>query len=135
MSRGLRNNNPGNIRMNKDHFQGEIKPSQDKEFKQFETIIFGYRAMFVTLGTYLSRGHNTIEKIIYVWAPDNENDTQAYINSVVRLSGIPKDRILTAQSGSDYIEIVAAMSRVENGELPNKTDIIEGFEKQNKITR
>lgn len=30
MSRGLRNNNPGNIRRDRDKWQGEIVPSQDQ---------------------------------------------------------------------------------------------------------
>lgn len=33
LPRGLRNNNPGNIRINNDLFQGEIRPSKDKSFK------------------------------------------------------------------------------------------------------
>jgi hypothetical protein len=52
--RGYRNNNPLNIRHNADVFQGEIK-GNDKSFKTFETIQYGYRAAFVTLATYLSR--------------------------------------------------------------------------------
>ena len=36
LPRGLRNNNPGNIRINDDLFQGEIRPSKDKSFKQLK---------------------------------------------------------------------------------------------------
>ena len=36
LPRGLRNNNPGNIRRNSDVFQGE-KTSYDREFKQFKS--------------------------------------------------------------------------------------------------
>ena len=49
LPRGLRNNNPGNIRINDDLFQGEIRPSKDKSFKQFTTMAYGYRAMFKIL--------------------------------------------------------------------------------------
>lgn len=38
VTRGLRNNNPGNIRINTDVFQGEITPSKDKSFKQFRSM-------------------------------------------------------------------------------------------------
>ncbi|MBX9055585.1 structural protein P5, partial [Parabacteroides merdae] len=48
-ARGLRNNNPGNIRINGDLFQGEVRPSKDKSFKQFTTMAYGYRAMFKIL--------------------------------------------------------------------------------------
>ena len=54
-SRGLRNNNPLNIRKNADNFKGEIK-GKDKSFKTFSSLPYGYRAGFVILGTYLSQG-------------------------------------------------------------------------------
>lgn len=131
--RGLRNNNPLNIRHNVDVFQGEIK-GNDKSFKTFSTMPYGYRAAFVTLATYLSRNLNTIEKIISRWAPPSENNTQSYITTVVKFSGIPKDKILTASDGADYILIVAAMSFVENGQNADINQIKVGFALQNKIT-
>lgn len=96
--RGLRNNNPLNIRHNADLFQGEIK-GNDKLFKTFSSMPYGYRAAFVILATYLSRGDNTIEKIISRWAPPSENKTQTYISTVVKYSGVTADEILTATSG------------------------------------
>ena len=39
--RGLRNNNPLNIRISKDNFIGELVPSGDKAFKQFKSIEYG----------------------------------------------------------------------------------------------
>lgn len=131
--RGLRNNNPLNIRHNADVFQGEIK-GNDKSFKTFSTMPYGYRAAFVTLATYLSRGYNTIEKIILRWAPPNENDTQAYIRTVVKYSGVAADEVLTAASGDKYILIVSAMSFVENGVNADILQIKAGFALQNKIT-
>jgi hypothetical protein len=136
MVRGLRNNNPGNIRHNRDKFRGEVIPSRDGAFKQFTSMAYGYRAMFVTLGTYLERdGRDTIEKIITAWAPATENDTAGYIRQVERLSGIRRDRVLTAADGDDYIRIAAAMSRVENGEAANLSEVEEGFSLQTKIKR
>ncbi|MDH6309399.1 hypothetical protein M2451_002715 [Dysgonomonas sp. PFB1-18] len=136
MSRGLRNNNPLNIRINSDKFQGEIIPSRDKAFKQFESMAYGYRAAFVTLGTYLSKyGRNTIRKIITAWAPpEDNNDTIAYINAVSKYSGISPDHVLTAQDGVLYKLIVAEMSRVENGQRAQFVDVEAGFKLQNKIT-
>jgi hypothetical protein len=89
--RGLRNNNPLNIRHNADVFQGEIKGT-DKSFKTFSSMPYGYRAAFVTLATYLSRGWNTIEKIISHWAPPNENDTGSYVAAVEKWSGISRNK-------------------------------------------
>ena len=131
--RGLRNNNPLNIRHNADVFQGEIKGA-DKSFKTFSSMPYGYRAAFVTLGTYLSRGWNTIEKIISKWAPPIENNTAAYIHSVEKWSGVLCNKELTATDGADYILIVAAMSFVENGVNADINQIKAGFALQNKIT-
>ena len=52
LPKGLRNCNPGNIRINGDLFQGEIRPSKDVSFKQFNTMAYGYRAMFRILSNY-----------------------------------------------------------------------------------
>ncbi|MDL2254968.1 structural protein P5 [Parabacteroides sp. OttesenSCG-928-K15] len=136
LPRGLRNNNPGNIRHNKDKFQGEVVPSKDAAFKQFTSMAYGYRAMFVTLGTYLMRDRrDTIEKIITAWAPASENNTEGYIAQVERLSGVRRDKRLTPASGTDYIKIVAAMSRVENGQAADLLEVEDGFDLQAKITR
>jgi hypothetical protein len=133
MTRGLKNNNPGNIRKNSDIFQGEIIPSSDRDFKQFRTLAYGYRAMFVSLNTYRKRGLNTVEKIISAWAPPSENDTRSYIHSVAKWSDVPKDKVLTEHDGKAYIQIVAAMSRVENGLPANLRDVETGFSLQNSI--
>lgn len=130
--RGLRNNNPLNIRHNADTFQGEIK-GNDKSFKTFSSMPYGYRAAFVTLATYLSRGWNTIEKIISRWAPPNENNTQAYIATVVKYSGVTAEKVLTPSDGADYILIVAAMSFVENGQNANISEVKAGFNLQSRI--
>jgi hypothetical protein len=42
---------------------------------------------------------------------------------------------LKAESGDDYIKIVAAMSRVENGVSAVMADVEAGFLMQNKITK
>ena len=46
MSRGLSNCNPGNIRQSKVRYKGEVQPSRDPAFKQFESLAWGYRAVF-----------------------------------------------------------------------------------------
>ena len=55
MSRGLSNCNPGNIRQSKVRYKGEVQPSRDPAFKQFESLAWGYRAVFVLLHTYRVR--------------------------------------------------------------------------------
>ena len=131
--RGIRNNNPLNIRRNGDHFQGEVVAGSDREFKQFTSMAYGYRAAFVVLGTYLAQGRNTIEKIIRAWAPPTENNTEAYIANVEKRSGVGRNKVLTADSGGDYRKIVAAMSHCENGVPAVMADVEAGFRLQLKI--
>ena len=131
--RGLRNNNPLNIRHSRDRFQGEVVPGSDRAFKQFTSRAYGYRAAFVTLATYLAHGRNTVEKIIRAWAPPTENNTEGYINHVVQRSGVGRNKVLTAESGGDYRKIVAAMSHCENGVPANMADVEAGFRLQSKI--
>lgn len=128
LPRGLRNCNPGNIRKNSIVYAGEIVPSQDESFKQFTTMAYGYRAMFVTLYTYQHRyGIDTIEKMITRYAPANENHTEAYIEAVAERSGVSARGRITATNGDVMIPIVAAMARVEIGEEPKLHEVEEGW--------
>lgn len=134
MNRGQRNKNPLNIRKSVDRFDGEIVPSQDKAFKQFESYQYGYRAAFVILATYNRRGWNTIEKIVSHWAPPTENHTKRYIDFVEKASGIPKDEILHMQGDKEkYIRVVLAMSRMEIGEA-YPVDAETGFSMQKRLS-
>ena len=126
--RGYRNNNPLNIRHSKDKWKGRRKTQSDPQFVQFETMAYGYRAAFVLLRTYrVKYGYNTIRKIIKRWAPANENNTEAYIRHVSQWTGIDPDKLLAGHDANAYIAIVAAMSRVENGQEANLKDIQEGW--------
>lgn len=116
LPRGLRNNNPGNIRQNNDVFQGEKIPSSDRQFKQFKTMAYGYRAVFKILTNYYRNYQlKTIRQMIGRWAPENENNTSAYVSLVSSYSGIPADDPIDIGSKEQMIRIVAGMSKVENG--------------------
>lgn len=133
ITRGLKNNNPLNIRKSKDKFLGEIE-STDKAFKQFKSVDYGYCAVFIILATYNIRGANTIEKIISKWAPPSDgNHTENYIKNVSTRSGIDRRKVLTLKDGNAYIKIVAAMCYSENGQNANMEDVINGFKLQNRI--
>lgn len=128
MSRGLRNCNPGNIRQSRSRFQGEVRPSRDSAFKQFESMAYGYRAMFVLLDTYRTRyGLSTIREMISRWAPPTENFTEGYIRFVAQRTGIRPDETLDSRSPRDMIPIVAAMSEIENGAKAVMSDVEEGW--------
>ena len=129
-SRGMRNNNLLNIRINSDKFQGEVIPSGDKAFKQFETAAYGYRAAFKILRTYIGKyGLNTIRKMITRWAPPEDgNHTENYIRVVSERSGIPADDIVYPDNREMMVRIVAAMSFVENGVEADMSDVVRGWE-------
>lgn len=128
MSRGLRNNNPGNIRLSPTTYRGEV-PSTDKAFKAFESMAWGYRAMFVLLHTYQKRhGLKTIRQMINRYAPPNENHTEVYINKVSEWSGVGADGNITTTNKDVMTPIVAAMSRMENGVPAVMSEVNEGWE-------
>lgn len=129
MSRGLRNNNPGNIRNSTVTYTGEIIPSTDTAFKQFKTVVWGYRAMFMLLHTYRKRYQlQTLDKMISRYAPPVENDTKNYLRAVSNWSGIQGGRIINTLDGHTMIPIVSAMSRVENGIPADEKDVAAGWE-------
>lgn len=133
MTRGEKNNNPLNIKKSSDTFKGEIKPSQDAVFKQFESMEYGYRAAIVIIGTYIGRGLNTIEKIVRRWAPPIENSTERYILNVEKNTGIDRNHVLKLVGDSEQIiAIVGAMSVMEIGKIFPEA-IREGFKLQTKI--
>jgi hypothetical protein len=69
-ARGLRNNNPGNIRLSRTVWQGEIRPSRDRSFCQFRTMAYGYRALIKLLQNYRrNNGCRTIADFINYCAP------------------------------------------------------------------
>ena len=129
LPRGLRNNNPGNIRINDDLFQGEIRPSKDKSFKQFTTMAYGYRSMFKILSNYFKNYKlDTIRKMITRWAPPEDNNhTEAYIKAVSDYAGIPADDPINVNDREQMIRIVAGMSKVENGVEADMLDVIAGW--------
>ncbi len=93
LPRGIRNNNPLNIRRGKDQWKGLRAQQTDSAFCQFETLEYGWRAAFYLLTrTYYHKYRlYTIRMIINKWAPPNENQTSKYIENVCRLTGIGPD--------------------------------------------
>jgi hypothetical protein len=129
MSRGLRNSNPGNIRISPVVYRGEVQPSQDRAFKQFKTMAYGYRAMFVLLYTYRKKnGCDTLRQMIHRYAPPVENATDNYVKSVAKWAATDADAPLDTTSEEVMIPIVAAMSRMENGQTAVVADVKAGWD-------
>lgn len=125
-NRGLRNNNPLNIRRSNDKFLGEIQPSGDPAFKQFESTKFGYRAAFRIINTYIKTGYNTIEKIVSRWAPAKDNNnTSAYIEHVEQRTGI--NRNTKIETETQKILIIQAMTQSETGIKPTLAELKKAY--------
>lgn len=127
MSRGLRNRNPGNIRRSTTKYKGETT-SGDQAFKAFESMAWGYRAMFVLLDTYKRRhGCDTLRQMITRYAPPVENDTDAYVNTVASRSLVAPDSRISTDNKEVMVPVVAAMSYVENGVAAVSADVEAGW--------
>ena len=133
--RGIRNNNPLNIRLSKDRWQGQIAPSLsgraggEASFCQFQTMQYGYRAAFKLLKTYIEKHHcRTIRFIINRWAPPNENNTNAYLRRVVEISGLNPDAVIRFKDKQTMTDLAYAMTIVENGTAVEKQIIAEGYD-------
>ena len=128
LPRGLRNCNPGNIRITKDKWQGLREKQEDKAFFQFETMAYGYRALIRTLQNYrLKWGCQTIADFINRWAPATENNTSGYISRVCREMQVPSSYVPDINDKATMSAFAAAISLVENGVPAVMADIEEGW--------
>lgn len=117
LPRGIRNNNPGNIRISNNDWKGKVPKdlNTDKKFEQFIELKYGVRAMTVLMRNWIKKGTaNTIEKIVNRYAPPNENKTADYIQLVSQWTGIPKDQQLDIDKET-MKKLVLAIARKENG--------------------
>lgn len=129
MTRGIRNNNPLNIRHSSSKWQGMARRQSDRAFVQFTNRKYGYRAAFVLIRSYIGLHHaNTIGKIIARWAPSSDgNNTQAYIQFVSQTSGIPADEPLRFSDQEKMVSIVRSMAQMESAIIEDKTLLDEAY--------
>lgn len=117
--RGIRNNNPLNIRRSKDKWKGMRALQSDAQFVQFESLEWGWRAAFYLLTrTYYHKYRLfTIRAIVTKWAPAIENNTKAYIANVSRLTGIGPDEPIgiPSERPARWMMVGVAMAIQENG--------------------
>lgn len=86
-NRGGRNNNPGNLRISDNIWDGQI--GDDGEFVQFASPEHGVRALGKNLITYRNKGFVTINQIINRWAPKKDNNaTEEYVAFVSQRMGV-----------------------------------------------
>lgn len=85
--RNGRNNNPGNLRISDNVWEGQT--GDDGEFVQFASPEHGVRALGKNLITYRNKGFVTVSQIINRWAPKKDgNNTEGYIAFVSQRMGV-----------------------------------------------
>lgn len=114
--RGIRNMNPGNIRLG-ESWLGLRTRQTDPDFCQFTSMIYGCRALLKLLRTYVEkRGCTTIRKVIERWAPPSENDTTSYVLSVASACRRdPDERLPVDVDPLIYLDLARAIARHECG--------------------
>lgn len=110
--RGIRNNNPGNLKISSSAWQGKIPEAQntDGTFEQFQEYKYGVRAMTKLLINYINSGRNSIESILNSYSSGSD----AYKNYVSNRTGYTRNQILTADK-EILRKLVQAMAYFENG--------------------
>jgi hypothetical protein len=127
--RGIRNNNPGNIKKNNIEWEGLVPEDEqtDQTFFIFSSPKYGIRALSKILITYRSYGLTNIYSIINRYAPPSENNTENYKEFISTRTGVG---ILYNLENTieDYFPIVKAIIEMENGVQPYDDEtILEGM--------
>lgn len=124
--RGIRNNNPGNIRKG-DPWEGLAEPQEMTSFQRdegsfcvFKFPRWGIRAMSRLLMNYQDRfGLRTVEDMIGRWAPpDDNNATAAYVAHVSARMGLDPRTPFQFSNSRFAMPMVEAIIQHENGVQP-----------------
>ncbi|MFW5487371.1 MAG: structural protein [Desulfovibrio sp.] len=120
--RGIRNNNPGNIRHG-ENWNGLALEQLDPDFCTFVAPVYGIRAMGRILLNYQRRHHlNTVREIVNRWAPPVENNTEAYAAHVARALGVdPDEPVDVAALLETFLEVIIMH---ENGQNPYDASVL-----------
>jgi hypothetical protein len=123
-----RNNNPGNLK-----FTGQSGATLGENgFAKFNTVQDGFKALQNQLQLYGSgqskaagyKKLDTIEEIMKIYAPSNENDTEGYIKNLEKLTGHSRKESLDFSDTQTVSAMMAGISKVETGKnLYNPTQV------------
>lgn len=138
LPRGLRDNNPGDLQQpSGTAWQGTV--GLDGPFVIFQNTDWGLRALARDIMTKINvDGLTTIDALINVYAPPDQNDTQSYILSVANDTGIGAGDALTA----DQATVTSIMRAIINHEIGDDdssqyiadSDILTGWQMANDPT-
>lgn len=135
-TRGVRNNNPGNIDFNKrNDWQGQvgIEPGPQGRFAVFDSPENGIRALAKLLLNYRPKtgepgigkpGVDTPLEFVHRWAPQNENDTGAYVDAVAKAIGVSPQTPIDIADRNILLKLVTAIIYHENGYNPYPASVV-----------
>lgn len=142
VTRGVRNNNPGNIDYNpRNQWLGQLPPDPliEKRFARFDTAENGIRALAKLVLAYRGKdgmpgvgspGIDTVREVINRWAPGVENDTDAYIKAVANGVGVAPNQPIDLRNFRTLIAITTGIIKQENGGVPYAASVIaEGVQR------
>lgn len=129
LPRGIRNNNPGNIRVSKAQWVGKITGvnKTDDKYEEFESAPKGIRALAKNLTTYFEfrvspdgSPIDTIDEIVDRYAPkEDANDQQGYVMDLSRWTGFGPFEKMDLHEYETMNLLIRAIIRRENGLRPN----------------
>lgn len=119
LPRGIRNNNPLNLRRTCNVWLGAAEKLSDKFFVEFKSPEYGIRAALINIHTWARRKgirRFNVSQLINIWAPPTENFTEKYIKAVCEKTGLaPETIIFEGEFKGRLLDIVKAMVCIENG--------------------
>ena len=116
LPRGIRNNNPGNI---KDGEFAQNLPGyagSDGTFARFDSPEAGHQAQVALLGRYGKQGIDTVAGVVSRWAPASDgNDVRGYAQFVASRLGVSPNDPINLQDPAVASRLASVMAQFENG--------------------
>lgn len=115
LSRGIRNNNPGNL-----NFAGQkgatLESGPNARFASFPTMLEGIAALDRQVMLYLKRGKNTIDQIIDIYAPSSDgNNTSSYKSYISQYTGLGVKEKIDGSNFELMRKLIQGIINHENG--------------------
>lgn len=112
-TRGIRNNNPGNIIHSSSRWLGRSILQTDAKFVQFDSMEYGLRALMMLLRNYIHKGFNTPRKIIDRFCPSTlaDGSNESYLNYISEF--VELDEVIEPYS-CDFFDLVVAICYFES---------------------
>jgi hypothetical protein len=127
ISRGIRNNNPGNIEhVEANQWLGLDTPPSDGRYCRFVSPQLAIRALVLLLLNYQSRHRlKTVTAIIERYAPRQDNNaTQAYIRYVCEQLRVKPKEAISVRDFRTAQNLITAIIYFENGMQPYPDELI-----------